>query len=60
MLEAARTEMQGQIAILSFESDTIQDHRDYKQPIHDQRFAPVEPISEEPNTSQTCYSNIKR
>ncbi len=52
--------MQRQIAILSFESDTIQDHRYYKQPIHDQRFAPVEPISEEPNTSQTYYSNIKR
>jgi len=48
MLQAARREMQRQIAILSFETGTNQDRRDYNEPTHDQRFAPGEPISEDP------------
>jgi len=56
MLQAARTEMPRQITILIFESGKNQDHRDYHEPIHDQRFAPGEPISERSNTSQACRS----
>ena len=47
MLQAARREMQRQIAILSFETGANQDRRDYNEPTHDQRFAPGEPISED-------------